>query len=258
MTSEVLSHITSWFQEHINSFFPENVQSGPDISFRIEHIRHVAEFCKKLAEELRWPEKDILTAEIIGMLHDVGRFSQYAEFATFIDADSVNHGERGFSVVNNSTVLSSLSSQRRRTVLDGIRYHNDKKFHTACSPESIPFVKLVRDADKLDKLRNARLTIQCRKDESTAPTLNVLTDGPVTTAVLDQILAHKTVSKKNIQSEIDFRLMQMSLVFDINYSPAYKLIAGSNVLEIISSILPDDKTIRKAAKIALQFLSEQV
>lgn len=258
MTSEVLSHITSWFQEHIDSFFPENLQSGPEIRFRIEHIRHVAEFCKKLAEELRWPEKDILTAEIIGKLHDVGRFSQYDEFGTFIDADSVDHGERGFSVVRNSTVLSSLSYRRRSIVLDGIRYHNDKKFHDTCNPESIPFIKLVRDADKLDKLRIARLTIQCRKDEFAAPSLNLPTDGPVNTAVLDQIRAHKTVSKKNIQSEVDFRLMQLSLVFDINYSPAYKLIADSNVLEMISSILPKDINIRTAAQTALQFLSAQV
>ena len=258
MTSEVISHIASWFQEHINSYFPENLQSGTEIRFRIEHIRHVAEFCKKLAEVLRWPEKDILTAEIIGMLHDVGRFSQYAEFGTFIDADSVNHGERGYSVVRKSAVLSTLSSRRRSIVLDSIRYHNNKKFHITCRPESIPFIKLVRDADKLDKLRVARLTIQCRKDKIAAPSLNVLTDGPVTTAVLDQIHAHKMVSRKNIRSEIDFRLMQLSLVFDINYSPVYKLIADSTALEMISSILPKDRNIRTAAKTALDYLSARV
>ena len=106
--------------------------------------------------------------------------------------------------------------------------------------------------------RIARLTIQCRKDEFAAPSLNLPTDGPVNNAVLDQIRAHKTVSKKNIQSEVDFRLMQLSLVFDINYSPAYKLIADSNVLEMISSILPKDINIRTAAKTALHYLSAQV
>lgn len=258
MTSEILSQITSWFQEHVDSYFSEKLQSKAEIRFRIEHIRHVTEFCKKLAEELRWVEKDILTAQIIGKLHDVGRFSQYAEFGTFIDADSVNHSERGFNIVKNSTVLSALSSRRRSIVLDGIRYHNDKKYHDNCNPDSIPFIKLVRDADKLDKLRIARLTIQCRKDEIAGPSLNVMTDGPVTAAVLDQIHAHIMVSKKNIQSEMDFRLMQMSLVFDINYSPAYKLIADSNVLEMIRSILPKDKYIRMAARIAQNYLSSKI
>ena len=153
MNSEILEKIKTWFDEYITTHIPEKMLSNQMIQIKLEHSRHVADNCSTIAEELKWDEREILTAEALGLLHDIGRFSQFVEYRTFSDSDSVNHGELGCKVVKHSKILSSISVRHRQCILDGIRHHNHRNLVQDVNPDSMPFLKLIRDADKLDIFR---------------------------------------------------------------------------------------------------------
>ena len=257
MNTEIVNAVNYWFDAHIAAVLPDTVRDLPIIESRFEHIRNVMVYCRTLGEKLAWPEHDIQIAELIGLLHDIGRFTQFIKYHTLIDADSVNHAKLAYAIVKKSGVLAPLPLPDRAIIMDGIRYHNDKKFANKAGAESMPFIKLIRDTDKLDKLRVAEKTIQERRGNFTSFRLSMYSDGPVNPKVLAQINKCKTVSKKYIGSEIDFRLMQLSLVFDIQYDVTYHLITESGIVNLLITFLPDEKVIRRPVVKVAKFLDEK-
>ena len=258
MTSELLENIRAWYQKYVEKFISENSQFAFLIQPRVEHNCHVAINCRELAEELGWPENEVITAEILGLLHDVGRFSQFAEFGTFVDTESVNHGERGYEVISRSLILSSFPSRYQPCILDGIRYHNCREFQERAHPESLAFVKLVRDADKLDKYRDADEFIEEQCGKHIEPLFTVQSDGPINRKAVENIRRNRKVSKKNILSQFDFQLLQLSWIFEINYHPTFKRISDSRILERIIGILPDNEEIRIVSQHILTYLKSHV
>ena len=83
------------FKEYVKNYNPEDAK----IKIKIAHIERVAEIARKLAEELNLGQEDIEIAELIGLLHDIGRFEQIKNYNTFLDRDSINHAEYGVKVL---------------------------------------------------------------------------------------------------------------------------------------------------------------
>ena len=48
--------------------------NSPRVQMKLGHIMRVAENCKRLANDLGLTEEQIQLAELIGLLHDIGRF----------------------------------------------------------------------------------------------------------------------------------------------------------------------------------------
>ncbi|MBT4482623.1 MAG: HD domain-containing protein [Candidatus Latescibacteria bacterium] len=255
MTSEIFDTLRKWFLNYAESFNTDKTQFATYLLPKVEHSKQVSLLCRKLAEELYWQEDKKIIAEITGLLHDVGRFSQFAEFGTFVDSDSVNHGTRGYEVIRNSTVLSSISSNIRQKILEGIKFHNYRKFQQKVQPESIELLNLIRDADKLEKFMSLNSLLSKQVIENSVPVYTIQSDGPVNSKALAQIQRQMKVSKKNIKSQLDFHLMQLSWVFDIHYSLSFKHIFNMKVIDKLIGILPEDRDIRAVTQSVLNYLT---
>ena len=68
------------------------------IRLKVAHMERVSKTSKDLATKLHLSEEDIQLAELIGLLHDIGRFEQLKKFNTFIDKNSINHGKFGAEI----------------------------------------------------------------------------------------------------------------------------------------------------------------
>ena len=79
------------FKEYVKNYDQEDKQ----VKLKIEHIERVSQLARNMAEKLKLSEEDIALAELIGLLHDIGRFEQIRIYHTFIDKKSINHGELG-------------------------------------------------------------------------------------------------------------------------------------------------------------------
>jgi hypothetical protein len=253
MDSCTLHQIRSWFISYVDKFLGENGYSDSPISMKLIHSVKVSEICRSLSEELGWDSEDCHTAEALGLLHDVGRFSQFAEFATFADADSMDHGAYGCSVIQEYGVLSPCDEKTRGQIVDGILIHNRKTIPVSVNPDSLPFVKLIRDADKLDIYRIIRRRIgKNNLGDHLKEVLSIQAEGPASPLALEEIRNHQTVSNENISTVVDFTLMQMSWVFDINYPQARKRIHEDRILNLLASTLPDDSELQEIADIILK------
>jgi len=258
MTIEELSHIQSWFYEYIRHFILVDDKRRTLIELKIDHSKMVAHNCVMLAEEMSWSSDDVRTADALGLLHDTGRFSQIMEFGTFSDVNSINHGDRGYRDVRDSGVLSLLSEKGRRSILDGIRYHNVKVIPPSLTPVSTRFLKLLRDADKLDIYKIIyRVVKNNQLDDHPEITLNIDRNGPISPAVLAEFLASETVSYENIKSLVDFGLTQVSWIYDINYPATFRELVDRRIMEQISEFLPDTEDVHHILEKAQAYIASK-
>ena len=64
-----------------------------------EHSLRVMEESKKVAEALNLDEEKVEVAELIGLLHDIGRFEQYKMNNTYLNEMLLDHAKLGVKVL---------------------------------------------------------------------------------------------------------------------------------------------------------------
>jgi hypothetical protein len=223
-----LDIIRGWLSSHIDSFAGHNGHIRDMIEIKRTHSEKVAAHCRAIAEELGWNAHENDIAEAVGLLHDTGRFSQAAEYGTFSDALSVDHGLRGAEVIEREGVLDALDPVDRRRILDATLFHNRREVSPETPEASLPFVRLVRDADKLDIYRIALDRIESGGlADHLRSALRITSAGPASQGAVNDVLGNMTVANDHILTCEDFILMQLSWVFDFNYAPAVRYVAES-------------------------------
>ena len=239
MNSEQLALIQVWFEKYVDGFCPSSSGLPSPLFLKRVHTRAVASNARLIACELDWSEEDIRMSEALGWLHDVGRFAQFAEFGHFHDAASVDHGLRGFEITAASGVLNSLSSPRREAILESIRHHNAKDIPPTPAPLTLRFLKLIRDADKLDIYRV--VIDELRKNrfrELSKIWPHVRLDGPVNPDLLKEIQTRRNVDLIHVKSLADFLVLQAHWIYDLHYAPTRKQVRQRRILESLSTYLP--------------------
>ncbi len=247
MRIDTFQTVRNWLKIYVSGYLAGDGALGEVSAIKWGHSLRVARHCREIAGETGWSDHDTSLAELLGLLHDAGRFSQFAEYGTFADAVSVDHGMRGVEVIQAAGVLDALPGIDRSRILDGILAHNQRLIPDTTPPEALPFARIVRDADKLDIFRIIMERIEGGAyREHLRSALQIERTGPATPGAVEEILRNETVSNGNIRTVADFGLMQISWVFDINYPPALRRILDLGYIDRIVACLPDGSGVRKA------------
>ncbi len=255
MNSQVFDSIQQWFDVYTRGFADEQGQLAFVFQIKVDHSRRVAEIMEGLARDMGLQDDDVRAAYILGLLHDAGRFSQYAEFHTYNDRQSVNHGIRGMEIMAAFQVLSAVAPDDRMRIEAGIRQHNDHHL-----PDNIlPFVKMIRDADKLDICRT--MIVMWESGELLKyPELmfGINMEGPPNPAAVAELRAGQTISYGHIKSMADFLMTLLSWVYDFNFFVSYRRLKEWRMIEKIVAALPSEAGVKQAAGIAARYYEQQL
>ena len=145
-----LARLQSWFASYVSGFFTGSDELDRVFKLKQMHTERVCFTIRRLGKALQLSSRDLLLAEVAALLHDVGRFSQFARYRTFRDKDSTNHGRLGLHVVNRHGLLSAFTPAERRHIARALAFHNAAQLPPLADATSLFFLKLLRDADKLD------------------------------------------------------------------------------------------------------------
>ncbi len=243
MKPELLTRIQAWYKGYTDSF-RVNGKLHYLMELKVVHSNRVALDCRDIATELGWSSEDVFTAEALGLLHDVGRYSQYAEFETFVDHDSVNHGLHGYNILIKHEVLKQADPLDEAVILDGVKLHNTRNLPSAMPVDNIRFLKLIRDADKLDIIKVFRETIQDgRHADMPEIMLNIDLTGQPTRELIKEILETGSGTYRHVHSLADINLLRVAWSYTINYLPSLKRLIERNHLNDTIQSLPDDEEI---------------
>jgi len=136
------------FKEYVKNYNPEDKQ----VKLKITHIERTAVIARKIAEKLELEKEDIELAELIGLLHDIGRFEQIRRFHTFSDRDSINHGKFGVQVLFEQNLIRDFieDNQYDEIIRKAILNHNRAGIEEGLSERELLHARLIKDADKTD------------------------------------------------------------------------------------------------------------
>jgi hypothetical protein len=230
-----------------------------NISLKEEHTHNVCKNMIEITKELYLNDNDMMLAETIALFHDIGRFPQYAKYKTFRDRKSVNHGFLGAETLLQEKILQPLSDNEQELVIRAIRFHNAYSIPKAEKEDVVFFLKLIRDADKLDILRVFIEYYEMPEEErASAVGLGLADTAGYSEDVLSCILRGKMATLSQLKSMNDFKLMHLSWIYDINLRPSFRLLSERNYIDKIVSQLPQDERIQKASSVLKEYVRKKV
>ena len=204
------------FKEYVKNYDPEDKQ----VKLKIEHIERVSQLAKNMAEELKLSEEDIKLAELIGLLHDIGRFEQIRIYHTFTDKKSINHGEYGAKVLFEEGLIRKFieTDEFDEIIRLAIINHNRGKIQEDLTERQLLHAKLVRDADKTDIFYWL-----IKGDEKTAWESDNMNNETVTNEIYREFIEDRHINYKNIETSGDILVAHFAYIYDLYFKPTLKI-----------------------------------
>ena len=259
MNRNHVRYFQSWFNDYVSNFYSKGQDQENDwaIQLKEEHSWKVREEIMLISQRLNVSEDDILIAEVLGLLHDIGRFYQYQKYRTFRDDLSEDHAKIGARIVANSHILKDLTEVEKNLITKGILYHNIHTLPENKDPRCLFFCKLLRDADKLDIWRVVISYYYRKQNRNHNPILELgLPDTPgYSNTILNDLYSGQTSSSNTIKNLNDFKLLQIGWVYDINFYPTFQEIKKRKYIEKIASTLPETQELKKVIKIVDNYMT---
>ena len=189
-----------------------------------EHSYRVMEKAIMLAKKLKLSEEDIYLAEVIGLLHDIGRFEQWTKFKTFVDLKSIDHGDYGCKLLFEDGFIEDfkIDSKYYKIIEKAIRNHNKPNIEEGLTEQELLQAKIIRDADKLDILYISAFLGSISYSYS---------DEPVSKKIEETFWNHGVVYTKDIENANDFVMRTLCFLFDFNYVESLHYMKENDYLE---------------------------
>jgi hypothetical protein len=259
MTSDDLKYFKEWFSGYCKTFYSSNAEDQKNILLKEVHTFNVCRNMLDLAEDLSLNDNKKLLAETVALFHDIGRFPQYARYKTFKDSISVNHGLLGAETLIREKILHKLPEDEQGIVIEAVKFHNAFSVPKKENEDMLFFIRMVRDADKLDIWR-VFLEYYESPTESKASAVGLgLPDLPeYSIDVLSYIYKKEIVSLGTIKTLNDFKLLQLSWIFDLNYKPAFRLLSDRDYIGRIIAKLPSTEEIQRLSLFLTEFVRQRL
>lgn len=259
MNRAELSALKTWFADYCRSFYSADADEQRNIYLKELHTSNVCDNIISIARDELLNEEQQLLAEVIALFHDVGRFPQYRQYKTFKDSDSTNHAALGAKVLRENNVLARFPKDDQDTIIQAVRLHNVFAIPAKLSADGELFLKLIRDADKLDIWRVFIEYYALPEAERASAVGLGFPDLPVCS---DEVLAcledGRMVNLSMLKTLNDFKLLQLSWVFDLNFAASFRLLKERDYIGNIAATLPTNARIDALAKRLREHVEERL
>ncbi len=229
-------------KKHFNDYsmaFIEKADNPDPFILKKEHTLRVCEEIVIIGRQLLLPEDDLILAEAIALLHDIGRFVQLEKYNTFVDQFSENHAELGLAVINDQGFLDFCEKNEACLIKEAVRFHNAADIPSDRDNRTLFFMRLIRDADKLDIWRV--VTEHYEKPDSDNEkiiNLGLEDDGKISHEAVEAVCQETFVKTFMIKRLNDLKLLQISWVFDLNFPQSVSRLKQKGYIDKIISTMP--------------------
>ena len=259
MDRQELDNLKQWFSDYCKTFHSPDAKDQQNITLKEEHTQHVRNNMAAIARGLSLDEGRIVLAEAVALFHDVGRFPQYQEYHTFRDSISVNHAALGAKVLLENNVLRSALKREQDLIIRAVTLHNVFAVPEGLDPDTLLFLKMVRDADKLDIWRvSLEYYSQSETERASAVGLDLPDTDGYSPEILQSLRQKKLVQMSALRTLNDFKLLQLAWIFDLNFASSIRMVTERRTIERIASLLPDSGEIRNAVDFVLSYAAERL
>jgi hypothetical protein len=233
-----LDEFRRWFETYSSRFFGSDDYVNYHVQMKREHTWRTCKEILHLTKELALDGNETRIAEAVALLHDIGRFPQFASYRTYNDAKSVNHCALAIQVLRQEGALESLNEKEKLWVEAAIAHHGQKSLPENLNGQALLFLKLIRDADKLDIFKIVIQRYRSYQEDPGGILLELPDEPQVSPEVLEAVLKGKLIDYDMLHTLNDFKLCQIGWVYDMNFPASLEKLQSGKILDELFSLLP--------------------
>ncbi|HOE04970.1 MAG TPA: HD domain-containing protein [Bacteroidales bacterium] len=237
------TEITAWFRNYSASHLTGDFDADANIELKSKHSLRVATLASEIARSLGLSPAEIELAYMCGLLHDIGRFRQFKLYGSFIDNESTYHGSIGAEVFDSTPVPGIENPDEKAVIRAAIVNHGLLRVNPGMSDREQYFCNITRDADKADIFKIVTEYYLQTQSRNPVIELGLTPDGDISPDVLRSFHEASVVNKADMKSLDDFRILQLSWIFDINFEITLKQIINAGYTDIIISSISNKQHI---------------
>lgn len=244
------------FKEYVKNYSSEDSK----IAYKIAHTMRVSRISRDIAQNLLLDQEDIDLAELIGLLHDIGRFEQVKRYHTYIDKDSINHGEFGAKLLFEEGLIRNFIEEATYDTIikTAILNHNRGKVEEGLTPKAELHSRIVRDADKVDIF--SLLVTASIQD---AYDCDSMYEDSIKPEIIRQFEQEHVIQYENIDNGAERIIAHFAYVFDFNFESALQIIQENEYIDKLASKyefreVQTKEIIEKAAKIVKEYMKQKL
>ncbi len=259
MNRKDLARLKTWFNGYVSGYYTDDSKYNHPILLKENHTKRVCENIIMIGKAMGLSDYDLILAETMALFHDIGRFEQYTLYGTFSDKASENHAKLGLQQMAVHNVLSENTKDEKRLIASAIAYHNAAALPDINDEKALLYMRLLRDADKLDIWKVVIDYYHERdKHQNSAIELGLPNDPVWSQKIIEALMNNKIGRLEDLKTLNDFKLLQISWVFDLNYTPSFKAAENRKYLDQIEATLPKSKEIADAVGKARDYVKSHM
>lgn len=253
------------FLDYTDTF--KDVPDAAPLRLKVEHtfkvFDHACRIVGSLENEVsplkeKARDRELCRAAVLAALyHDCGRFPQFRQYRTFLDAKSVNHAVLSFQTMRDSDFLKEESGRVRSLAQCAVLLHNRHTLPPMLDADARFVTDVVRDADKLDIFRIMVSYLTSALPERDAVLLHVK-DEPESWSpnVAEDVLAGRIARYGDLRYVNDFRLLLGTWMHELRFAVTRRELAESGLMDMVLSQLPKAEALRLAVEKLKAMLEE--
>lgn len=220
------------FRKYVDNFDFSDV----NIERKYYHSLRVKSLCQLIAKDIKLNEYDSSIAQVIGLLHDYGRFMQWTKYHTYNDFESIDHGDYAVSKLFDDGEISNFWKDKGSysEIYDAIKYHNKFTLPENITDRSKLFCEIIRDADKLDILYLFA-----------SKSISFDSSGEISNNIMDAFNSESLVDVRNRKTPADYTVSILAFVYDLNFKFSFHYLKQYKIFEQIFENLEDKEKFRK-------------
>ena len=225
----------------------------PMMELKYQHTLLVVENAVAIAAAEQGSEAWHFCSWAAALFHDIGRFPQLAQFGTFDDTKSTNHGEFGAGIAAGSGLFDGLPRDWREAILVAIRHHNARLLPPGLAPFPLALLRLVRDADRLDIYRVFEEAFASGDiDKHPEITLGLPLVRQPSAEAVSRLRLRSQMRYSELTNSADFDIIKLLWMYDFSYRGSHRLVLERGYLDKIGARLPLEDAALAAAFTSLR------
>ncbi|HXK82130.1 MAG TPA: HD domain-containing protein [Bacteroidales bacterium] len=229
-----------WLKEYVNQHITGDQDTDVNINMKYQHSLKVANNARVICQNLNMKDSECRLAYICGLFHDIGRFRQYKVYHTFVDSQSIYHGELGVDVLEKLNILKGFNKKHAKIIKDAVYNHGLLNISDRLNGDYLLFTNIIRDADKLDIYRIVTDYYRHIETRNVAIELGLYKGEKVTEQIITALENAEVIRKEELIYLNDFKILQISWIFDLNFDITKELILKNNFIDLIISSIEGD------------------
>lgn len=228
------------------------------IKLKIIHTYGVTEQSKELARKMNLSKEDAKLAELIALLHDIGRFEQIRRFDSFLP-DTMDHAAYGVEILfgkdNSDGLIRRFVPENRwdDIIRTAIARHSDFSLGTVVDKRAELHARIIRDADKLD---NCRVKLEDDFETFMGASAECIGREEISKKVWDDVCRERSIRSEDRVTKMDYWVSYLAYFYDLNFRESLDIVEENDyVRRIIKRVAYTNKNTAEKMEILEQRLT---